>query len=53
MDLRNRIISLDYSIKSPADTFLEREENGTSHYRIANVSPVYNLMISSSLTSQT
>ena len=53
MALRNRIISLDYSIKSPADTFTTRVENGTSHYRITNVSPIYSLMISSSLTSQT
>ena len=52
MALRNRILSLDYSIKSPADTFPARADNGTSHYKIANVSPVYSLMISSSLTSQ-
>ena len=41
MALRNRIISLDYSMKSFADTFPAREKNnGTSHYKITIVSPV-------------
>ena len=53
MALRNRIISLDYSTKSPAGTFPARAEAGTSHYRIANISPVCSLMVSSALTSPT
>ena len=51
MALRNRIISIGHSIKSPQVLFPARAEARTSYYRITNVSPVCSLMVSGALTS--
>ena len=53
MALRNRIISLDHSIKSPQVLFTARTKARTSYYRITNVYPVWSLMVSGALTSPT
>ena len=53
MALRNRVISIGHSIRSPQVPSPARAEAKTSYYRIANVFPICNLMVSSTLISLT
>ena len=49
MTLRNRIISIGHSIRSPQVPSPARVEANTSYYRIADVFPVCSLLVSSVL----
>ena len=53
MDLRNRIISMGHSIKSPHVLYPAGAEARTSCYRITVVSPLCSLMVSGALISST